>query len=114
MEIKEYEQEGFVTLVPVGDLDANSSVHLDGKLRQLIDAERVSIHIDCSQIPYISSPGLGVFISYLDELNNMGGKFVLSSVAANVADVFTLLGLDQLDNLILLREESEIGPYFEQ
>jgi anti-sigma B factor antagonist len=114
MEIKEYSLPGYVTLVPTGDLDANSSVYLDEKLRSLIDRNLVFIHIDCSGVPYISSPGLGVFISYLDELNSRGGKFVLSHLAENVADVFTLLGLDQLTNLVLLREETEIGPYFEQ
>ena len=114
MEINEYKHAGYITLMPKGDLDANSSVYLDEKLRSLIDRHQVFIHIDCRKVPYISSPGLGVFISYLDELGSQGGRFVLSHLADNVADVFTLLGLEQLENLVQLREETERGSYFEQ
>lgn len=112
MQINEYQHQTYVTLAPEGDLDANSSVHLEEKLRDLINRNQVNIHIDGSRIPYMSSAGMGVFVSHIDELSSKGGRFVLSNLADNVAYGFTLLGLNQLEDLILAKE-TEIGTYFD-
>jgi anti-sigma B factor antagonist len=114
MQIREHEHSNYVSLAPAGDLDANSSVYLDEKLSELIGAGKTNIHIDGSGIPYISSAGLGVFISHIDELKAHQGMFVLSNLSDSVADVFTILGLDRLDNLRLVGSASEVDSYFEQ
>ncbi|MEL6672121.1 MAG: STAS domain-containing protein [Bacteroidota bacterium] len=100
MEIKETTQANFVTLSPQGDLDAHSSVALDEKISELLSQKQHFIHIDCSGIPYMSSAGLGVFISYLDEIGASGGKLVLSGLQENVLEVFGLLGLNQLVTIV--------------
>ena len=57
---------------------------------------------------YISSAGLGVFVSYLEDLKNRDGKFVLSHMKESVRDVFTILGLDKLpDGQLVIINESE-------
>lgn len=96
MEINETLESNFITIAPIGELDANSSIKLDEKIRALIDQKQIMIHVDFSDLNYISSAGLGVFISYLDEIQSSGGKLVLSHMAANVKDVFELLGLSKL------------------
>lgn len=113
MEIKEAQHDRYVSLAPVGDLDANSSVFLDEKLRSLLEAGQYNIHVNAAEIPYISSAGLGVFISHLDELVLHSGKFVVSNLSDTVADVFKILGLNQLDNLILVPSEREVESHFE-
>ena len=100
MEIQELQHEGFVSLIPVGDLDANSSIAMDEKIQAQIDQQKFNIHIDCSGLEYISSAGLGVFISHMDELNEAGGKFVFSGMSDNVRKVFQLLGLEQLMTIV--------------
>lgn len=110
MEIKELAHDKYISLIPVGDLDANSSIHLDEKIRDLIDNQKVNIHVDCSQIPFMSSAGLGVFISYLDELKAEGGQLVVSHLAENVKDVFDLLGLNQL--VPIAQDADEVNTYF--
>ena len=112
MEIREQEHSTYITLSPVGDLDANSSVFLDEKIQGLLDNQQYKIHVDAGDIPYISSAGLGVFISHVDELTRQGGKFVVSNLAPNVAEVFKILGLDQLENLVLLDEGKSVETYF--
>jgi anti-sigma B factor antagonist len=96
MEIRETQSEAYITLTPIGDLDANSSIHLDEKISELIEAGKKMIHVDFSQVNYVSSAGWGVFISYLEEMNARNGKIVLSHMAESVKDVYDLLGLDQL------------------
>jgi len=112
MEIREQEYSNYISLSPIGDLDANSSVFLDEKIQSLLDNQQYKIHVDAGEIPYISSAGLGVFISHVDELSQQGGKFVVSNLAPNVAEVFKILGLDQLDNLVLLGEGNDVATYF--
>ena len=112
MEIKMSQDQAYVTLQPIGDLDANSSVHLDEMIRELIGEDQVNIHVDFSKINYISSAGMGVFISYLDEINGKGGKIVLSQMKENVLDVFNLLGLNQL--LTIVGEPDEVATVFNQ
>lgn len=100
----------FVTLQPVGELDANSSVYLDETIRQLIEENKLNIHVDFARINYISSAGMGVFVSYLEEIKSKGGKIVLSNLSANVLEVFKLLGLDQL--IPIVSDKAEVTHMF--
>ncbi len=100
MEIKEQKHKHYVTLLPIGDLDANSSMALDEKLQALLEAGDVHIHVDGREIPYISSAGLGVFVSHLEEITQLNGSLVISGLRDTVQDVFSLLGLDQLLTIV--------------
>lgn len=110
MEIRETQTETYITLAPVGDLDANSSIHLDEKISELIEQGNIQIHVDFSNINYVSSAGWGVFISYLEEMNARKGKLVLSNMAASVKDVYDLLGLDQL--ISVASNDDDVSNFF--
>ncbi|GAB4403055.1 MAG: hypothetical protein OHK0039_01710 [Bacteroidia bacterium] len=112
MQIEEKQHATYITLIPEGELDAHSSVHLDDRIQRLIESGKINIHIDGKGIRYISSAGLGVFISYLDELAERKGKFILTSLNDNVREVFILLGLNKLDNLLILDDETAVSSYF--
>ncbi|MFN0202506.1 MAG: STAS domain-containing protein [Bacteroidia bacterium] len=107
MEIIQINQPNFVVIVPKGEVDANSSIHLDDKIGELIAANSVKILLDCSEMTYISSAGLGVFVSYLEELEEKKGKLIFSNMRANIFDVFELLGLDQLLTIVSDNLEAE-------
>jgi anti-sigma B factor antagonist len=107
MDIKEIEHGGYVTLVPAGDLDANSSMAMDAVIQARIDDGIYKFHIDCTSLRYISSAGLGVFISFMDELYVNDGKFVFSGMSENIHKVFQLLGLEQLMTIVKRREDVE-------
>lgn len=99
MQINEFPKEGFITLQPIGDLDANSSIVLEEKIKSLLEGKQVKIHIDFSEVQYISSAGWGVFTFYYDEIQSKNGKVVMSGMNENVLDVFNVLGLYQLFHL---------------
>lgn len=107
MQIAEDRGTKHITLSPTGDLDANSSMQMDEKIQSGIDQEIYDFHIDCSGLRYISSAGLGVFISFLEILNAHGGRFVFSGMSENVFKVFQLLGLEQLMTIVATREEAD-------
>ncbi|MDX2248594.1 MAG: STAS domain-containing protein [Bacteroidia bacterium] len=110
MEIREQINENYTTLCPVGELDANSSIHLDEKISSLIQNGKVHIHVDCRDVSYMSSAGLGVFISHLEEISARSGKLILSNLNPGVFDVFDLLGLNQL--VTIAEDGDDIGKYF--
>jgi len=109
MEIKTEKHPRFITVVPVGDIDANSSVDLDQKVGELIEQGANNIHISCKEVPYISSAGLGVFISKLDEIP---GDLVLSGMRENVYEAFNLLGLHQM--VRIFDDNVDVEKYFNQ
>ena len=110
MEIKEKITNDYISLFPIGELDANSSIGLDERIAELIENKQYKIHVDLIDVTYISSAGLGVFISHLDILKSNNGKLVLSHLNDSVRDVFNLLGLDQL--VTIAKKDEEIDSYF--
>ncbi len=112
MQIIEKQTNNYISLFPQGDLDANSSVFLDEKIRSLLESENYKIHISGKEVPYISSAGLGVLISHMDEVASHQGKFVISDLNESVSDVFEILGLDQLEHLIVVGSENEVEGQF--
>ncbi len=109
MEIKQTSEDKYITLQPKGELDANSSVHLDEVIQKLIENDQVNIHVNFQDVEYISSAGMGVFISYIDEIKHKGGKIILSQLSENVKDVFELLGLNQIIPIV---DQAEVEKMF--
>ncbi|VAW28526.1 hypothetical protein MNBD_BACTEROID06-117 [hydrothermal vent metagenome] len=89
-----------------GDIDASSSIQLDESLSSQVNTSQTLITIDCSELHYISSAGLGVFMSYIEEFKDSGQKFVLFALSEKVKNVFNMLGLDQLMNIVSTKEEA--------
>lgn len=107
MQIHEIQHSKYVSLTPEGDLDANSSIQMDECIRKWMEAGIVNFHIECSQLAYISSAGLGVFISFMEELRNNNGQFVFSGMDEKIYRVFELLGLHLITKITQTTEEAE-------
>lgn len=60
-----------------GEVDASSSIYLDEALEKAMSSDVVRILVDCQYLNYISSAGLGVFMSYIQELEVNEKKMVL-------------------------------------
>ena len=78
-----------------GEVDASSSIHLDNALGEAVKSNK-NILVDCTDLKYISSAGLGVFMSYIQEIKELDIKLVLYGLSDKVKNVFQILGLDQL------------------
>jgi len=99
MQITSVLEEDHYIIQVNGDVDASSSIHLDEAMNEAIGAGHQKIMVDCSQLNYISSAGLGVFMSYIEELKDKGIQMVLFGLSEKVENVFKVLGLDQLLNI---------------
>ena len=101
----EKENEILILLIG-GEIDASSSIHLDNELGQAINSHK-KILIDCSKLEYISSAGLGVFMSYINDMEEKKIKMVLFGMSTKVQNVFQILGLDQLLKIVDSRDEAK-------
>ena len=88
-----------------GEIDASSSIHLDNELSTAINDNK-KILIDCSKLDYISSAGLGVFMSYINDMEERHIKMILFGMSNKVKNVFQILGLDQLLKIVETSEEA--------
>lgn len=103
------EKKGDVLLIHiVGDIDAGSSIHLDNAFKEAAEAGEKKIAVDLAGLDYISSAGLGVFVSHLDEFQIDNIQFVIYGIQETVRQVFDILGLEKIIK-ILDREEEAIA-----
>jgi anti-sigma B factor antagonist len=106
VEIKRTQQDGIDIIRPIGEIDASSSIELDLTLARSIGEGFTKILVDCSALEYISSAGLGVFMSYIEELRDKNIQMVLFGLHDKVANTFNILGLDRLLTITNTREEA--------
>ncbi|PIB36819.1 hypothetical protein BFP72_16135 [Reichenbachiella sp. 5M10] len=97
------EETGRYELVVTGEVDASSSIHLDEALREAMESSQ-QILVDLKGLDYISSAGLGVFMSNIQKIETESIRFVLYGMKDKVFEVFEILGLDQL---LVIRKEKE-------
>lgn len=89
-----------------GEIDAGSSIHLDNALKEALESGEKKIIADLTHLNYISSAGLGVFISHLDEIKLQNVQLVLFGINETVKQVFDILGLEKLLMIVPTKEEA--------
>lgn len=100
MKITQQASSDTVTIALDGELDASSSSLLDESLGNPNLAKYSKVLIDCSNLKYISSAGLGVFISHIKRLQDANIKLVFFNMKDKIFNVFEVLGLDALLTIV--------------
>jgi anti-sigma B factor antagonist len=94
--IKRLQEDGADILAIVGEIDASSSIELDLAIARSVGEGFTRILVDCSALEYISSAGLGVFMSYIEEFRDKKITMVLFGMKEKVVNTFQILGLAEL------------------
>ena len=94
--IKRLQEDGADVIVLIGEIDASSSIELDLAIAKSVGEGYSRILIDCTSLEYISSAGLGVFMSYIEEFKDRSITMVLFGMNDKVANTFEILGLNEL------------------
>lgn len=93
VQIKRLQEDGIDIITPIGEIDASSSIELDLTIAKSVGEGFTKVLVDCGALEYISSAGLGVFMSYIDEFKDKNLKMVLFGMTEKVANTFEILGL---------------------
>ena len=107
IDISNITEEDFLIITVKGEVDASSSIHLDNAISEAIEKDFKKILVDCSELKYISSAGLGVFMSYIQDFQSQNIKLVIFGLSDKVKNVFEILGLDQLLQITGSLEEAK-------
>lgn len=106
MKITQEIKDNTIVMTLDGELDASSSVILDEELSDPEIMKYSKILVDCSKLNYISSAGLGVFISHLQRFEDAQIKLIFFNMQDKVRNVFEILGLDLLMTIVSDYEEA--------
>lgn len=95
VKIEHIDKANYLEIIIAGEIDASSSIHLDEAMSKAV-ASHSKIIVNLSDLEYISSAGLGVFMSYIDEIDSKGIRLSLFGLSESVFHIFEILGIDQL------------------
>ncbi|HYL89594.1 MAG TPA: STAS domain-containing protein [Burkholderiales bacterium] len=80
------------TVVIAGRLDAAQCANA----QSFLDKVSGTVTLDCGQLEYISSAGLGVLLKTQKRLMAAGGKLRLAGVSRHLRDILQYSGFDQI------------------
>ena len=107
MQIHTFDEDSFHIIQIDGDVDAASSITLDKAIEKAISEDRKNILIDCTDLNYISSAGLGVFVYYIEDFKTNDVFFALFSLSIKIKNIFEILGLNKLINIADSKEDAK-------
>ena len=79
-----------------GEVDVSTSAALREELYTLIDNGATRVVIDCGQMDFIDSSGLGVLVGALKRVREKDGELVLRALNPSPKKVFEITGLTKL------------------
>ena len=94
--IKTIQRDGIAIINLEGYVDAHTAPQFENAVQAELDAGRVRIVVDCSQLTYISSAGLGVFMSFVEEVRELDGDIKICGLLPKVRQTFEILGFPDL------------------
>jgi len=80
----------------VGELDAASGPRLHDELDALARGGIPRVTVDLAKLTFISSSGLGVLVTALTRVREMGGELCLQGLSPLATKVFGMTGLSSL------------------
>lgn len=93
--------EGDVVILGLeGYLDAHTAPEFERAIQVEIDAARYRLLIDGANLKYISSAGLGVFMSFVEELRERGGDIKICGLVPKVQQIFDILGFQAIYDML--------------
>ena len=79
-----------------GRLDTAASVQTAEDVKPLMELSHKEIILDCTELEYISSSGLRIFLSIRKEATAHDCKVIVSNINADIRQVFVMTGFISL------------------
>ena len=95
------EQTGEVRVFHLkGFLDAHTAPIFEAALHARVAAGSFRIAVDGSELTYISSAGLGVFMSFIEEVREHQGDIKICGLIPKVQQIFDILGFQAIYDML--------------
>jgi anti-sigma B factor antagonist len=94
-------KEGDISVLSLnGYLDAHTAPQFEKAIQEEYDGGRFRMIVDCAGLTYISSAGLGVFMSFIEDVRAANGDIKICGVTDTVYQVFEILGFPSLFDIL--------------
>ncbi|WP_170006305.1 anti-sigma factor antagonist [Bacillus fonticola] len=97
IDVKEAEQHIHINVG--GEIDAYTAPELKGILMPKAEQTGVHMIVDLSNVTYMDSTGLGVFVGVFKTVKAQKGELRLTGLSARLSRLFTITGLADIMNL---------------
>jgi anti-anti-sigma factor len=87
------ENQKITILKLVGSLTFETNKKLENTIQELIDSNKVHLLMDCSQLEYINSAGIGLLLLVFGRAKKLDGNVKLMCVSSKIRSIFRLTGL---------------------
>lgn len=92
MEVKITRENSEVIVALIGRLDTVASQEIAPQMNELLSDAASTIILDCSELSYISSSGLRIFLTLRKAAAEKGGKVIVRSISKEIRSVFMMTG----------------------
>lgn len=106
MEVNAHKEYRTYVIELKGELDALSALLVDQAIEKAIETYPEHLCVDCKELQYISSAGLGVFISHLQNLQGKNIRLSLFNLKPTIKNVFDTLGLTPIIPIVSSKQEA--------
>jgi len=100
MNVTIQEQDGNMVAILEGNLNTAAAAETEKAMSPLNDVEGKDIIIDCTDLEYISSAGLRIFLGILQNVEEKGVHVYIKGVNDAVNDVFIITGFSNIFEFI--------------
>ena len=94
--IREELSVNFVLVSIIGEIEIYTAQKFKEKLYNIVDTYNMDLKIDCRELNYIDSTGLGIFVGALKKVKLLGRNIHLINLKDNIKKLFVITGLDKL------------------
>lgn len=105
MNIKIEKIGNFTILRIKGRIDTVHSSSLESEVNQLFDKGEKDLIFNCSEVDYISSSGLRVFLVAQKKAISINGKLYLCNMQPAIQEIFRISGFSNLFRIFDTQEE---------
>ena len=89
------EKENRWVVSVVGEIDIYNANDLKDALLSLVKEKEADLFIDCVELSFIDSTGLGSLVTVLKTVKLFGGEVILANVKKAIAKLFRITNLDK-------------------
>lgn len=90
------EQDNVMAVTVSGRLDTPAAVKAQQEIIPLLENANKEIILDCTNLDYISSSGLRLFLTIRKEASAKGGKVIIEHINDEIKKVFMMTGFFNL------------------
>lgn len=106
LSIEVRELDGVAVVLPAGFINAHTVREFEQALEGLVSKGQYRILLNCQNLSYISSAGLGAIMGLIETVRENEGDILLSNLQENVFAIFDTLGFTQLYRVFKDQEEA--------